>query len=261
MHRQSPASAAAGLTVLGAVFSAALAALLLGGTSLAASPVPSSVAPPATASVPSIAPTPSPTLTMGPLVTLPPIVAPAALTPTALADGYALGDPASRVTVEVWEDFQCPYCQRYTQLIEPGLISSWVATGDVRLVYRDLPFLGEESRWASVAARLAAQQDRFWPFHDYLFANLVGENVGSFTLDRLQAIASAVGLDRDAFDSGLRMDAARALYAQIEGEARADAARLGIRVTPTVVVNGVTVAQPDLASISAAIEAALSADR
>ena len=41
--------------------------------------------------------------------------------------------------------------------------------------------------------RLAAQQDQFWPMHDYLFANQLGENVGSYTPDRLMAMAQAAG--------------------------------------------------------------------
>ena len=194
---------------------------------------------------------------MGPLVTLPPIGTPQVLSPAALADGYALGAKDAPVTVDIWEDFQCPYCLRFTEAIEPQLVDTYVVPGKARLVYHDLPFLGEESRWASVAARLAEQQGKFWPFHDYLYANQRGENVGSFTLDRLQQIASAVGLDRTAFDAGLQMDAARATYAQIEHEATIGATSLNITATPTVLVDGVALAQPDFASIQAAVEAAL----
>ena len=61
-------------------------------------------------------------------------------------------------------------------------------SGAARLVFRDLPFLGEESRWAAVAGRLAAQQGRFWLLHDYLFANQLGENTGSYTPERLMTM-------------------------------------------------------------------------
>jgi protein-disulfide isomerase len=205
-------------------------------------------------------PAPFPDLTMAPLVTpapLPPIVAPSTLEEGIPTDGYALGSADAPVTVEVFEDFQCPYCARFTQLIEPQLIESFVRPGVARLVFRDLPFLGEESRWAAVAGRLAALQDRFWPMHDYLFANQLGENVGSYTPDRLMAMAQAAGLDMDAFIAGLQVPAARATFADIQAAAGEAAVSLGIKATPTVVVNGVPVASPDLATVSAAIEAAI----
>jgi protein-disulfide isomerase len=193
----------------------------------------------------------------GQLVTPPPVASPSAFTPTDLADGNALGAEDAPVTVEVWADYQCPYCALFTTQVEPGLIAQYVETGQARLVFRDLAFLGEESRWAAVAARLAEEQGAFWPYHDYLFANQMGENVGSYAIPRLQEIASLVGLDRSVFDAGLRLEAARETFDAIRTEFEADASRLGIRSTPTVVVNGTVVTGNDLAAIRAAIDAAL----
>ncbi len=191
------------------------------------------------------------------LVTPPPIVTPATLTPTDLADGNVLGAGDAAVTVEVWADYQCPYCARFSADVEPQIIQAYVATGRVRLVFRDLAFLGDESRWAAVAARLAGQQGKFWPYHDYLFANQLGENVGSFDVARLKEIASRVGLDRSAFDAGMEIEAARALFAEIQSASEADATALGVHATPSVVVNGTLLEGNDWATVKAAIDAAL----
>ena len=195
-----------------------------------------------------------PELTWAPLVTPPPVTTPAILSPTDAVDGYSMGDPDAPVVVEVWEDFQCPFCQRFTYEVEPAIVEQYVATGDARLVFRNLAFLGEESRWAAVAARLAADQNKFWSFHDYLFANLRGENVGSYHLDRLLQMGEAAGLDMDKFRGGLVLDRARESFAELEAEARTDASSLGINSTPTVVVNGVPLQAPDFATISDAID-------
>jgi protein-disulfide isomerase len=195
--------------------------------------------------------------TSGALVTPPPVVAPPSFTPTALAEGHALGSADAPVTVEVWADYQCPYCARFSAQIEPQIISTYVTTGKVRFVFRDLAFLGDESRWAAVAARLAEQQGMFWPYHDYLFANQLGENVGSFDVARLEEIASKVGLDRSAFDAGLQLDAARTLFSEIQDDSQTDATRLGISATPTVVVDGTKLTGNDWNTIRTAIEAAL----
>jgi protein-disulfide isomerase len=193
----------------------------------------------------------------GPLVTLPPIVTPTNLTPTDLADGRSIGAADAPVQVEVWADYQCPYCALFSTQVEPLLVNTYVETGQVRLTFRDLSFLGEESRWAAVAARLAEQQDMFWPFHDYLFANQLRENAGGFSIDRLQEIAGRVGLDRSAFDAGLQLDVARALFDEIRTEFEADASELGISSTPTITVDGTVVDGNDWATIKAAIDAAL----
>ncbi len=205
-------------------------------------------------------PTPAPELTFAPLVTLPPIVPPAITTPTELADGYTLGAADAPVGIEVWEDFQCPYCRRWTEQVKPLVVTELVETGKARLTFRTLAFLGEESRWAAVAGDLAAEQNRFWPMADLLFANQLGENIGTFSLDRLLAMAEAAGLDMEAFTDGLVLDAARARFARVEDAARGDAIALGISGTPSVVVNGVLLQSADFETIRAAVEAALPAD-
>jgi protein-disulfide isomerase len=198
-----------------------------------------------------------PELTWAPLVTQPPIMEPPVRTPTELADGYSLGAAEAPVLIEVWEDFQCPFCQRFTFQIKPAIVERFVETGQARLTFRDLAFLGDESQWAAVAASLAADQDRFWPFHDYLFANLHGENVGSYSLERLLAIGEASGLDMGPFRAGLVLEAARERFAEIDSSARREAAVLGINATPTVTVNGQVLASPDIDTVSTAVQAAL----
>jgi len=135
----------------------------------------------------------------------------------------------------------------------PASSSQYVETGQVRLVFRNLAFLGDESQWAAVAASLAADQNEFWPFHDYLFANFGGNESGSFHLDRLLEMAENVGLDMEAFREGLVLENARARFAEIEAVSRAEAYAQGINATPTVVVNGVPLDSPDLDSIADAI--------
>jgi protein-disulfide isomerase len=193
-------------------------------------------------------------LTWAPLVTPPPVSTPQIWSPTDEVDGFSMGAADAPVVIEVWEDFQCPYCQRFTYEIEPSIVEQYVETGDVRLVFRNLAFLGDESQWAAVAGSLAADQNMFWPFHDYLFANFGGNESGSFHIDRLQEMGQNVGLDMDQFREGLALDNARARFTEIESEARADAYAMGINATPTVVVNGVPLQSPDFATVADAVD-------
>lgn len=214
---------------------------------------------PAASPAPATTEPPLPDLTMAPLVTLPPISPSLLADPDVPVDGYAMGDPDAPVTIEVYADFQCPYCQRFALLVAPQVLDRWVRPGHARLVFRDFAFLGEESRWAAVAGRLAADQDRFWPFHDLLFSNLLGGNAGSFTPDRLMLMARMAGLDMEPFIAGLQVPEARTTWAAIEQEIRDAATIRGVSGTPSVFVDGAKVATPDAATIDAAVEASLAA--
>lgn len=193
-------------------------------------------------------------LTWAPLVTPPPIATPPLRSPTVEVDGFAMGAPDAPVLIEVWEDFQCPYCQRFTYEIAPDIVEQYVETGEVRLVFRNLAFLGNESHWAAVAASLAADQNMFWAFHDYLYANFEGNESGGFHIDRLLEMGEAVGLDMDQFREGLKLENARERWAEIEAVSRAEAFAQGINATPTVVVNGVALQSPDFETIADAVD-------
>ena len=162
----------------------------------------------------------------------------------AVPDGRTLGSPTAKVTIDIWSDFQCPACMDFATEIEPATISTYVATGKVRLVYHDAAFQGQkvhstydESVEAAAAARCAADQGLFWQMHNWLFANWNGENEGAFAADRLRAIATAAGLDLTAYDScmavGDKQSAARSetLSAQAAG----------VNQTPTLIVNGTSI--------------------
>lgn len=171
------------------------------------------------------------------------------VTPAALpqADGLSLGDPNAPVTIDVFEDFQCPACQRFSESTEPLVIQNLVATGKARYVFHNYPFLdgngagsSGESDQAANAAMCANEQGKFWEMQSILYANWNGENLGAFSSRRLQAMAESIGLDLDAFNSCFNENRYRA-------EIQADfdlGEQMGVSGTPTVFVNGTRVGAP-----------------
>jgi protein-disulfide isomerase len=158
-----------------------------------------------------------------------------------LIDGRAMGNPDAKVTIEIWSDFQCPACRAFATNIEPQTIEQYVATGKVRLVYRDAAFQGQkssspydESVQAAAAARCAADQGLFWQMHNWLFANWNGENQGAFAAPRLTAIATAAGLDLTEYEACM---AAGDKQAAVIAETNQGVAA-GINQTPTLIING-----------------------
>ena len=53
------------------------------------------------------------------------------------------------IRIEVFSDFQCPACKRFVSDAERQLKEEYVSKGQVRLVFRHMAFLGNESRWAA----------------------------------------------------------------------------------------------------------------
>ncbi len=184
--------------------------------------------------------------------------------PVALADGRSLGSASAPVTVEIWSDFQCPACRHLATEVEPAIISTLVADGTARLVYRDAAFQGQrgtnpaydELVEAAAGARCAADQGLFWQMHDWIFANWNGENDGAFAKDRLRAIAQGADLNVDAYDAclatGQQQAAARSETQQ--------AVAAGVDSTPTLIINGRKVAGvPSVAQLTQLIQDAAAA--
>ncbi len=164
----------------------------------------------------------------------------------------SLEDPTSRFTVADDErrytgaqvpevvmiefgDFNCGFCQRFVDETLPQLIRNY---GDrVRFTYRDYPILAESSLTAALAAHCAADQDKFWDYHNILYSNR-----GRFERDSLISYAGQLQLDTEAFaaclDEERYMDTVVADYREAQ--------TMGIRGTPAFFINGrpVSGAQP-----------------
>src|SRR5689334_3392723 len=80
---------------------------------------------------------------------------------------HVLGNPAAKVTIEEYGDFQCPPCGL---LAEPLNQIVHDFQPDVRLAYRNCPLpVHQHAREAAVAAEAAGLQGKFWEMHDLLY--------------------------------------------------------------------------------------------
>ncbi|MGD0003226.1 MAG: DsbA family protein [Anaerolineaceae bacterium] len=183
--------------------------------------------------------------------------------PRYLANGVAAGNPGAKVRIDVYEDFQCSACREYTLALEPQLMRNNISTGNVYYVFHSFLIIDQatwdspvkESHQAANAAMCAADQNRFWDYHDMLFNNWTGENVGDFTDPRLVAYAEYLKLDMGKFNACFK---ANRFKAKIDADIAAGA-KLGVNGTPSIFVNGVQVTpgyMPTYNQILQAIDAA-----
>lgn len=187
------------------------------------------------------------------------------LTPIArpMIDGKAFGNPNAKVKIQIFEDFQCPSCKEFTTSVEPQLdVSTYISNGQVYYEFKQFPFIDrssvtKESHQAANASMCALEQNRFWDYHDILFANQGAvENGGSFNNKRLQAFAESIGLDMNKFNQCFN---ANKYSAEIEAEYN-EGVSMGVTGTPTVFLNGKSVTPgfvPTWDELKSAIDAAL----
>jgi protein-disulfide isomerase len=180
-----------------------------------------------------------------------------------MADGRAMGDPDSPVTIQAFADFQCHSCVNFAFSTEAMIAETYVASGDVYYIFRQYPFIddtvvGSESDQAASASMCAADQNRFWDYHDILFANWNGANQGAFSDVRLVAFAEAIDLDMSTFETCFE---SRTHYDVITQDLELGGQML-VTGTPALFVNGEQVAPgfvPTFAQVSEVVDAHLAA--
>lgn len=166
------------------------------------------------------------------------LVTPPTSYPAELVDGDVVGAASAPVVMQMYSDFQCPACKLFVTERLPRLLTEFVVPGTLRIDSRDIDVLGKgtpnESLELAAGASCAAEQDRYWPFHDLVFWNQGRENQGDHDAAFIARVADAAGLDRQAWDACMvRSDVRPALKAQT-----AAALAAGVSSTPTLVVNG-----------------------
>jgi protein-disulfide isomerase len=147
-----------------------------------------------------------------------------------VGSGPILGSASAPVTIIEFSDFQCSYCKRFWADTLPKLKEAYIDQGKVRFIYRHFAILGKHSEQAAQAAECAAEQGKFWEYHDQLFKNQGGL---AFTEAKLRQYARDIGLNGGPFDSCLGTGKQKE---KVERETTA-AAYLGGRGTPFFVVN------------------------
>ncbi|AXI46922.1 disulfide bond formation protein DsbA [Sulfitobacter sp. SK012] len=143
-------------------------------------------------------------------------------------DGYSFvgGNPDGDIVLVEFMDYRCPYCKRAHNEVTKLLATD----GNIKLIVKELPILGEQSVLASrfaVATKQLAGGDSYKAMNDALMAFN-----GDVTLPALRRLATTFELDADAIEAHMNSDE---VSAEITAT-RALASKLAISGTPTFVL-------------------------
>jgi len=155
-----------------------------------------------------------------------------------MANANTMGDPDAPVIFEIYSDFGCGHCGTFAQTSGQEIIEKYVASGQVFMKYNSVgSLLGHPTSLSTIeAAYCAGDQNKFWEFHDLIFANQASlfSNINQKLNKTFDAFAESLGLDVDAFGecikSGKFDDAIQQDYS--------DALQVQISSTPSFLING-----------------------
>ena len=147
-----------------------------------------------------------------------------------MGSGPTLGSASAPVTIIEFSDFQCSFCKRFWAETLAKLKEGYINTGKARFFYRHFAILGKHSEQAALASECAAEQGKFWEYHDQLFKNQGGL---AFTEAKLKQYARDIGLNVGVFGTCL----GNGKYKEKVERETAAAANLGGRGTPFFIVN------------------------
>lgn len=161
----------------------------------------------------------------------------------AVAGGAAfqVGQASAPVTVDLYEDFQCPTCKAFEQLTG-ATVAQLVTDGSIKVNYRPIAILDrfsstEYSTRALNAAGVvadAAGVDAFLKFHGLLYANQPAENSAGLSDDQLIAYAKHVGASGSTVESHIR----DRHYGDWTKKVTDEASKSGLQGTPTIRIDG-----------------------
>jgi protein-disulfide isomerase len=145
------------------------------------------------------------------------------------------GAAGAPVMIVEYSDFNCGYCKKFHDETFQRVVDAYVKTGKARLSYKHYPFLTASSPWKAEASECAAEQGRFWDYHEMLFNSAIPRDGDEAAVrQQLADAAGAMQLDATAFKACLEnSDIAQRVSADAnEGQ------QLGVSGTPSFLING-----------------------
>lgn len=147
--------------------------------------------------------------------------------------GRIEGSPDAKVWFVIVSDFQCPYCKQWHDETLEAVRAEYVKTGKVRMAYINYPLGNHQHAWpTATAAMCAAEQSKFWQYHDAVFATQQKWAAMPSAAALLDSLAGSVGVGMRQWRECVASDRMRAVIRS--DKSRAEAA--GVNSTPTFLI-------------------------
>jgi len=138
-----------------------------------------------------------------------------------------LGQKDTPLTLVMFIDFECPYCQKSYPIVE-SIIARYGST--IKVVFKHFPIasIHQNAVLSSLAAACAHEQGAFWPYYQKLF------QTKKLTKSDLLATSNTIGLQPIPFQACLEQEK----HINELNQDLSDGVTLGVSGTPTYFLNG-----------------------
>jgi protein-disulfide isomerase len=156
------------------------------------------------------------------------------ITQPVIQNASALGSDSANITIVEFGDYKCQYCARFHRETSNQIMDNYVNTGQAKFLFKDFVIndraFDKGSTLASRASYCAADQGKYWQYHDEVYSNSEGENSGWVTKNSLMEFAKNVQIP-DLMKFSECLDSQK--YNDVVTQNNQLAKSLGIDSTPT----------------------------
>ena len=146
------------------------------------------------------------------------------------------GNPNAPVTLAYWSDFQCPYCKQFDITVMPTVMKDYVASGKVKIVFKDYQFLGEDSYTMALNARAIWElyPDKYLTWREAMFNAQDAENGGFGDQASITALSGTIaGIDAAKVASLVNTKGTE--YRKTIDADNAEGSKFGVQGTPAFI--------------------------
>ena len=179
-----------------------------------------------------------------------------------MSKAYKKGNPDAKVRLVQYSDFLCPSCSQLSLGVMPEIEKNYIDTGKVSFEFRPMAFIAAGSQTAAEGAYCAADQGKFWEYHDaaysavwqgYFNRGIDPRQVPLYSVDGVTEIGKQAGLDSEVLGTCLTDKTHTQEVVKYTQKAQA----AGVSGTPYLEVNGRAIqGSPSYEIIEAALKAA-----
>jgi len=120
------------------------------------------------------------------------------LTHPIIHNASALGTGKANITLVEFGDYQCQFCARFHRETKDLIVNNYVNTGMINFLFKDFVINDRPSdklsTLAAIGSYCAAEQGKYWPYHDEVYTNSKGENTPWVSKNSLTQFAVYAGV-------------------------------------------------------------------
>ncbi len=152
--------------------------------------------------------------------------------PARTSVGMTWGKAGAPVTIVEYSNFGCPHCRDFAQTTGRQMRQDYESGGKVVFEFKPFELADQSANDAANAALCAADQQRFWDYHDLLF-QMQATSATAFSKGALKEYAQQLHLDATTFDSCVDNNTH---MAEVDAASKEGLGR-GVNGTPTFFIN------------------------